>query len=38
MSINIDELGPVDWIVVEFPDRSSPARSPRSSKTWSTAS
>lgn len=20
MSVNIDELGPVDWIVVEFPE------------------
>ena len=22
MTVNIDELGPVDWIVVEFPARS----------------
>lgn len=37
MSINVDELGPIDWIVVEFPEPKFTGELPRSSRTSSTA-
>ena len=33
MTVNIDELGTVDWIVVEFPGTKLTGESRRSSKT-----
>ena len=37
MADKLDELGPVDWIVVEFPAAGSTARSRRSSRISSIA-
>ena len=36
VTVNIDELGPVDWIVVEFPGTKLTGKSRRSSRITST--